>query len=359
MEALVRWQHPILGLMGPGEFLPLVESDDALAREVGIWVMQHAIEQAAAWRRAGLNIPVSINVFVQQLRDVDFPLRLQALLTANPDLPSNQICIEILENTALDDFSSVTRLIQFCAHQGIRFALDDFGTGFSSLTYLRRLPVNSLKIDQSFVRDMLQDPDDLTIVEGVIGLGKAFRHQVVAEGVESAEHALMLMEMGCNLVQGFGIARPMPSTDTEAWLKNFQPDPRWLENAAQRLSRDDFQLILAEVNHRQWLASLQNWMRQDPEHRQTAPPLNSHDCNFGRWYYGEGARRYAQFAEFHAVEGLHENIHLLAQQLVSETESGATASSRETEAGLLHSAEIFVDALTKIRSLVKYNDAGQ
>jgi len=132
-----------------------------------------------------------------------------------------------------------------------------------------------------------------------------------------------------------------------------------LENAAQRLSRDDFQLILAEVNHRQWLAGLQNWMRQYPDHRPAAPPLHSHDCNFGRWYYGEGARRYAQFAEFHAVEALHENIHLLAQQLVSETEGGATASSRETEAELLQSAEIFVDALTKIRSLVKYNDAGQ
>ena len=359
MEALLRWQHPILGLMGPGEFLPLVESDDMLARDVGIWVMQHAIEQAAAWRQAGLNIPVSINVFVQQLRDVDFPLRLQTLLAAHPELPPDQICIEILENTALDDFSSVTRLIQICASQGIRFALDDFGTGFSSLTYLRRLPVNSLKIDQSFVRDMLQDPDDLTIVEGVIGLSKAFRHQVVAEGVESAEHALMLMEMGCNLVQGFGIARPMPSADTEAWLQNFQPDPRWLENAAQRLSRDDFQLILAEVNHRQWLASLQNWMHQDPEHRTPAPPLDSHECNFGRWYYGEGARRYGQLAEYHAVEALHESVHHLAHKLVCETEDGATVSSRETEAVLLRSAETFVDALTNIRSLVKYNDAGQ
>jgi diguanylate cyclase (GGDEF)-like protein/PAS domain S-box-containing protein len=359
MEALVRWQHPILGLMGPGEFLPLVESDDALARDVGIWVMQHAIEQAAAWRLAGLNIPVSINVFVQQLRDVEFPLRLQALLAAHPELPPDQICIEILENTALDDFSSVTRLIQICASQGIRFALDDFGTGFSSLTYLRQLPVNSLKIDQSFVRDMLQDPDDLTIVEGVIGLGKAFRHQVVAEGVESAEHALMLMEMGCNLVQGFGIARPMPSEETETWLKRFQPDPRWLENANQRLSRDDFQLVLAEVNHRQWLVSLQNWMRQDPAHRPPPPPQHSHECNFGRWYYGEGTRRYGHLAEFHAIEGLHENVHLLAQKLVGETECGATVSSRETEAELLHSAEIFVDALANIRRIVKYNDASQ
>jgi diguanylate cyclase (GGDEF)-like protein/PAS domain S-box-containing protein len=358
MEALVRWQHPILGLMGPGAFLPLVESDDTLARDVGKWVMRKAIEQAVAWRRVGLNIPVSINVFVQQLRDMEFSDGLQALLAEYPELPPDQICIEILENTALDDFSSVIRLIQNCASKGIRFALDDFGTGFSSLTYLRRLPVNSLKIDQSFVRDMLQDPGDLTIVEGVISLSKAFRHQVVAEGVESAEHALMLMEMGCNLVQGYGIARPMSSADTEAWLKNFQPDPRWLENAAQRLSRDDFQLVLAEVNHRQWLASLQNWMHQDPEHRHPAPPLHSHECNFGRWYYGEGARRYGKLAEYQAAETLHESVHFLAQKLVHETESGATVSSRETEAVLLRTAGTFVDALGKIRNVVKYNDVG-
>jgi diguanylate cyclase (GGDEF)-like protein/PAS domain S-box-containing protein len=359
MEALVRWQHPILGLMGPAEFLPLVDGDDMLARSVGAWVLRHALQQADDWRQAGLDIPVSINVFVQQLHDAEFPEQLRGMLAEHPDLPANRVCIEILESTALDDFASVIRLIRLCATQGVRFALDDFGTGFSSLTYLRQLPVNTLKIDQSFVRDMLRDPDDLTIVEGVVGLSTAFRHQVIAEGVESADHALMLMEMGCYLVQGYGIAKPMPGEKTLAWIKNFKPDPRWLENAAQRLSRDDFQLVLAEVNHRQWLANLQNWMRQDPAHRGAAPPLDGHECNFGHWYYGEGESRYGHLPDFRAAEAVHERIHRLAQHLVLQNEHGEESPSRETESELMGAAEEFRDVLARIRTTVKHADAGQ
>lgn len=359
MEALVRWKHPILGLMGPAEFLPLVNSNDNLALDVGTWVVRHALQQADIWRQAGLDIPVSINVFVQQLRDVDFPDQLRSMLAEHPELNPNRVCIEILESSALDDFASVTRLIRLCANQGVRFALDDFGTGFSSLTYLRQLPVNSLKIDQSFVRDMLKDPDDLTIVEGVVGLSAAFRHQVIAEGVETTEHALMLMEMGCNLVQGYGIAKPMPAEATQDWIRNFVPDPRWLENASQRLARDDFQLILAEVNHRQWLASLQNWMRREAEHRGSAPPLNGHECNFGRWYYDEGTKRYGHLPDFRACEGLHERIHRLAQYLVNQVERNEILVSRETEAELISAADEFRDALACIRTTVKHADIGQ
>ncbi len=358
MEALVRWQHPILGLMGPAEFLPLVESDDDLARRVGAWVLRHALQQADAWQQAGFGIPVSVNVFVQQLRNAQFPEQIQALLAEHPDLPASRLCIEILESTALDDFASVSRLIQTSTRLGVRFALDDFGTGFSSLTYLRRLPVNTLKIDQSFVRDMLQDPGDLAIVEGVIGLSTAFHHQVIAEGVESTDHALMLMEMGCFLVQGFGIAKPMPGEQTLAWLENFQADPRWLENPAQRLSRDDFQLVLAEVNHRQWLAGLQNWMQRPAEHRGAPPPLNGRECDFGLWYYGEGETRYGHLTEFRLAESLHDRIHHMAQQLVRQTEQGELAASRETEAELLASAEKFRNILAGIRASVKHADIG-
>jgi diguanylate cyclase (GGDEF)-like protein/PAS domain S-box-containing protein len=359
MEALVRWEHPILGLMGPAEFLPLVEGDDSLARDVGAWVLRHALQQADAWQQAGLDMQVSINVFVQQLRDTAFPERLHNLLAEYPNLPAKRICIEILESTALDDFASVIRLIRACASQGVRFALDDFGTGFSSLTYLRQLPVNTLKIDQSFVRDMLQDPNDLTIVEGVVGLGTAFRHQVIAEGVESADHALMLMEMGCYLVQGYGIANPMPGEETLAWIKHFKPDPRWLENSMQRLSRDDFQLVLSEVNHRQWLASLRSWMNLEPTHRGPSPPMSGHECNFGRWYYGEGESRYGHMPEYRAAENLHEQIHRLAQQLVRQSEHGDIAASRESEAELMNAADEFRDTLSRIRSAVKHADIGQ
>ncbi|MDD5387943.1 MAG: EAL domain-containing protein [Gallionellaceae bacterium] len=359
MEALLRWNHPLLGLMSPAEFLPLVESNDELARHVGTWVLRQALRQVNEWHQAGQGTPVSINVFVQQLRDPNFPEQLRNLLADYPDLPAGRLTIEILESSALDDFASVIRLIHIGAELGVHFALDDFGTGFSSLTYLRRLPVNGLKIDQTFVRDMLQDPDDLAIVEGVIGLSTAFRHHVVAEGVESADHALMLMEMGCHLVQGYGIARPMSGDNTLEWLKHFQPDPRWLESASKRLARDDFQLVLAEVSHRQWLGGLQSWMRQNPGNRGAPPPLDGRQCNFGSWYYGEGGRRYGHLPEFRAAEARHEHIHQLAQALVQLAEQDDIAGSRRIESELLMAAEAFRDELGQIRNAVKYSDAGQ
>jgi diguanylate cyclase (GGDEF)-like protein/PAS domain S-box-containing protein len=359
MEALLRWDHSLFGLLGPAEFLPLVEGDDALAREVGAWTLREALAQVDRWHRAGQVIPVSVNAFAQQLRDPDFPHQLKELLGQYPDLPRGMLCIEILESSALDDFPGVIRLIHVGAELGVRFALDDFGTGFSSLTYLRRLPVNSLKIDQSFVRDMLSDPGDLSIVEGVVGLSTAFHHHVVAEGVESADHALMLMEMGCNLVQGYGIARPMSGEASLDWLEAFKPDPRWLENPSQRLSRDDFQLVLAEVNHRQWLSGLGKWMRQDPDSRSAAPPLDGHQCNFGVWYHGEGGARYGHLPAFRAIDGRHEQIHQLARQLILQTEQGNTAASHLIEAELQQASEAFRDDLGKIRDAVKHHDAGQ
>ena len=111
---------------------------------------------------------------------------------------------------------------------GVLFALDDFGTGYSSLTYLRRLQVTQLKIDQSFVRDMLDDPDDLAILQGVISLASAFQREVIAEGVETVAHGTLLLQLGCELAQGYGIARPMPAADVPAWVASWRPDPVWM-----------------------------------------------------------------------------------------------------------------------------------
>ncbi len=357
MEALLRWEHPLFGLMNPAEFLPLVENNDRLARRVGGWVLQEALNQAERWHQAGQDVPISINTFIQQLRDPDFPEQIRHALAQHPDLPVGCLTLEIIESSAIDDFASVTRLIRTVSELNIRFALDDFGTGFSSLTYLRRLPVNSLKIDQTFVRDMLLDPGDLSIVEGVVGLAAAFRHQAIAEGVESADHVLMLQEMGCHLVQGYGIARPMPGDVALDWLRQFRPDPRWLENAAQRLSRDDFQLVLAEVSHRQWLGSLRNWVHQPAEDRGAAPPLDGHKCNFGHWYYGEGGGRYSHLQSFRAIEARHDHIHQLARRLVESVEKGDIVASRQIEAELQRVSESFRDELVRIRGEVKYSEA--
>jgi EAL domain-containing protein (putative c-di-GMP-specific phosphodiesterase class I) len=114
-----------------------------------------------------------------------------------------------------------------CMALGVKFALDDFGTGYSSLTHLRRLPANLVKIDQSFIRDMMVDADDLAIVEGVIALAKSFDREVIAEGVETIEHGTVLLQLGCDLAQGYGIARPMPANEIPSWISNWKPDISW------------------------------------------------------------------------------------------------------------------------------------
>jgi EAL domain-containing protein (putative c-di-GMP-specific phosphodiesterase class I) len=135
--------------------------------------------------------------------------------------------MEVLETSALEDLAGVSTVIAQCKHLGVEFALDDFGTGYSSLTYLKRLPVSLLKMDQSFVRDMLVDAEDLAILEGVIGLARAFRRDVIAEGVETVAHGTRLLALGCDLAQGYGIARPMPAAGVPAWVAQWHPDAAW------------------------------------------------------------------------------------------------------------------------------------
>ncbi len=225
-EALIRWQHPDKGLLAPATFLPVIE-DHPLAAEVGEWVIDAALHQVALWRAAGLELPVSVNISGRQLQQADFVARLQAILARHPDVAPTSLELEVLETSALDDMDQVSQVIDTCQAMGVKFALDDFGTGYSSLTYLKRLRVAMLKIDQSFVRDMLDDPNDLAILQGVIGLATAFKREVIAGGVETVAHGTALLHLGCELAQGYGIARPMPADQLPAWAATWQPAPEW------------------------------------------------------------------------------------------------------------------------------------
>ena len=225
-EALIRWQHPEQGLLLPAQFLPVIE-DHALAVDVGEWVMDTALAQIATWQQAGLDLSVSVNVGARQLQQGDFVQRLKTLLARHPEVNPARLELEVLETSALADMAQMSQVIKECAQIGVTFALDDFGTGYSSLTYLKRLRVAMLKIDQSFVHDMLDDPDDLAILRGVIGLAAAFRCDVIAEGVETVAHGTLLLQLGCPLAQGFGIARPMPAERIPAWAASWQPDAAW------------------------------------------------------------------------------------------------------------------------------------
>ena len=226
-EALIRWQHPELGMRSPGTFLPDIEGH-ALSVNLGEWVLDTALQQMEDWLAMGLDLPVSVNISAYHLQEHNFSDRLKTLLAAHPTVPHGHLELEVLETAALDELSQVATVMRECASFGVGFALDDFGTGYSSLTYLKRLPAQVLKIDQSFVRDMLEDPEDLAIVEGVLGLARAFRRKAVAEGAETKAHCKLLLEVGCELAQGYGIARPMPAEKMIDWKAQWHPDPGWV-----------------------------------------------------------------------------------------------------------------------------------
>lgn len=225
-EALIRWRHPERGLVPPGLFLPAIEQH-SLGVTLGYWVMERAIQQLAEWQQQGWALPVSVNISAYHLQQPDFVNRLQQLLRRYQQVSPALLQLEILETGALNDLSHVQAVMHACLRAGVSFALDDFGTGYSSLTYLKRLPAQVLKIDQSFVRDMLTDPDDLAILKGILVLAHEFKRDIVAEGVETTEHGEALLALGCQLAQGYGIARPMPAADFEQWRHHWAPPQQW------------------------------------------------------------------------------------------------------------------------------------
>ena len=215
-EALIRWHHPERGLLLPAEFLRFI-SNTELDIHIGEWVTSAALAQMNRWRAEGLDIEISINISGYHLESPRFVEHLHQQLKHYPDIPFGKLQIEVLETVALNEIAIVREVIESCRKFGVGFALDDFGTGYSSLSYLSSLPVDVLKIDQSFVRDMLEDKGDMAIVQGIIALAHAFERQTVAEGVETQDHYRVLLDLGCELGQGFGIARPMRADELLNW----------------------------------------------------------------------------------------------------------------------------------------------
>ncbi len=232
-EALIRWQHPRRGLLLPAAFLPYID-EHPISVALGEWVIDAALVQMSLWLEEGLDMQVSVNIGALQLQQADFVTKLTAALAVHPAVQPRHLELEILETCALDDIAQVSEVIAACRAIHVRFALDDFGTGYSSLTYLRRLPAELLKIDHSFVRHMLDDPDDLAIVEGVVGLANAFNREVLAEGVETEAHGTRLLQLGCELAQGYFIAEPMPAAELPAWVSMWKPPAAWTSASKSR-----------------------------------------------------------------------------------------------------------------------------
>ncbi|WP_284617052.1 bifunctional diguanylate cyclase/phosphodiesterase [Aquabacterium humicola] len=221
VEALLRWNHPEHGLVPPAQFLPLIEHTGLSAR-VGDHVLARALDQLEAWSAEGLDLSVSVNISARHLQEPDFAQRLAELLARHAQPLGPRLELEVLETAALQDIGFTSALLERCARLGVSWALDDFGTGYSTLTYLKRLPLQVLKIDRSFVANMLGDAQDRAIVEGVISLARTFGCIAVAEGVETPAQARLLLDMGCEIGQGAGIAPPMPAADVAQWVREWR-----------------------------------------------------------------------------------------------------------------------------------------
>ncbi|CAI8881703.1 diguanylate cyclase [Methylococcus capsulatus] len=217
LEALIRWRHPEVGWVPPLRFIPLAEETGIIHR-IGRWVLEEACRQQREWQAAGLCIvPVAVNLSPLQLQKDDFPEQVEALLSGCRLAPG-LLELELTETAVMRDVGRMSDMLRKLKERGTRFSIDDFGTGYSSLGYLNRFPVDKLKIDQSFIRDVTRREDHAAITRAIIALAKQLHLKVVAEGVETAEQLEFLERAGCDEVQGFYFSRPVPADEIAGWL---------------------------------------------------------------------------------------------------------------------------------------------
>jgi diguanylate cyclase (GGDEF)-like protein/PAS domain S-box-containing protein len=210
LEALVRWHHPELGLISPARFIPVAE-ETGLIVPIGDWIMRTACEQAAAWQREGIaEMPVAVNLSARQFLQPDIVARVRAIIDA-AGLPPGLLELELTESLSMDSPEKSIAVLSGLKQLGITLTLDDFGTGYSNLSYLKRFPLDKLKLDQSFVRDMTQSNEALAIARTIITLAHSLHLTVVAEGVETAEQLTLLAEQGCDEIQGYFFSKPLPA----------------------------------------------------------------------------------------------------------------------------------------------------
>ena len=217
LEALVRWRHPELGLVEPDRFIPVAEGDPGVINVLTDWVIVTAIRDHAWMRSAGAAVPIAVNVSPRNLRDLAFPDRVGHLLK-DAGMPPDQLCFEITETAAFHDAAETMDILTRIRLKGIQLAIDDFGIGYSSLKLLRQMPFSALKIDRTFVADLVTSRDSRAIVQCIVDLADNMEMQSIAEGVETEAIAVMLRDMGVDCLQGYLFARPMPVEQLPAWL---------------------------------------------------------------------------------------------------------------------------------------------
>lgn len=307
-ESLIRWKHPELGLLEPAAFLPKLVGHE-IEIELGWWCIDNALAQMDCWAKAGKLLPISVNISALHLQQPHFTHALRARLSKYPAVEPNSLELEILETSALTDLHRVGLLIEECARIGVQFSVDDFGTGYSTLLMLRHLPAQFLKIDRSFVQNLLTESNDLVLMESMIALGQAFGRRIIAEGVETELQAELLLRLGCDLAQGYCIARPMPVAELNKWFGFWKAPDRWQH--ARQLESSEFKLLHLVIRHGIWIQALERFIQGETAN---PPELSQNSCDFQRGLDEIGLR-----ADHHPLAAkliqTHEKIHQLANDI--------------------------------------------
>ncbi len=322
-EALLRWNHPQKGILYPDDFLPFVEHESEFMVVLGYWVLENAFAQLESWHVEGLNLTMNINVSSHDVKHEGFSSYLKELFIKYPRIEPNTIEIELLETSAFDNFELTSNILRECQELGVSIAIDDFGTGYASLHYLKKLPMNSIKIDKSFVIELLASSSNLSIVEASIGLAHAFSCHVVAEGVESEEHGRVLLQLGCSVAQGYAIAKAMPSVDVGMWIENWHGYPSWKET--KQINADIRALLYASIEHRNWIQGVEDFLQGKLF---KLPQLGSSGCHLGHWIHDapEQQKKQSQYKE---LKKLHTELHSYAKELLHSKEMDKEAGMKE------------------------------
>jgi len=344
-EALIRWIHPEKGLIPPLKFLPVIE-ETKLEIEIGNWVISQALKHLNEWQQQGIKLEVSVNISSYHLQCASFLTDLEADLSLYPEVSSKNLQLEILESSALGDLNTIAGIINTCINTlGVNVALDDFGTGYSSLMHLRHLPVDTIKIDQTFVRDVLDDPSDYTIIDGVIGLADSFGLDVIAEGVETMEHGLMLLIMGCNKAQGYGIAKPMPSHELSNWLANYTPNDVWKSWANKNHSDKENVIKLFRLAITEWQKHFEKNMHSLPGDIKHWPILKRTKCHCGTWVKRVKKEKIFEEKWIEKLAVAHDAMHDIADDLFNHYQEGQVVTARDELSTFQKAAENMLNIL--------------
>lgn len=322
VEALLRWLHPDKGLLTPVHFLTGLDNHP-ISMELGNWVLHQALKQSAKLIKNDFNIPISINISSYQMEDKYFICRLEEAFAKYPNLPKSCVMLEILETEALNNLEHAAKLIEDCKVKGILFSLDDFGTGYSSLTYLKELKTAEVKLDQSFVRNILSNPSDLSILKVTIELCQLIDRDLIAEGVETMIHGKLLRHLGCKFIQGYAITKSIPEQALIPWLKKWKLDNQWQKDRFSKEALDE--LIFLSIQHHLTFGTVRRYLERD---QQKFPDFSFDNCPLTLWFikHRQGIKNDGTFK---SIDQLHKKQHATAYRVIQLKRGGKNAQAHE------------------------------